>query len=159
LSLKNLTKDQLQPIVDRIADQLPGWKSDLMTRAGRRVQVQYMLIGMLIYLAMAVNIPLGLSRLSTNLEKGFLWRGVQGGQRRALFGCLGQSCRPLQLGGLGISSLKELSWALRMRWLWLQKTEPNRPWCSLPIQVRDKARAFFLVVLISKVGNGTNTLF
>jgi hypothetical protein len=53
-----------------------------MTRAGRRVQVQYMLTGMLIYLAMAVNIPLGLSRLSTNLENSFLWRGckeVRGG--------------------------------------------------------------------------------
>jgi hypothetical protein len=46
-----------------------------------------------------------------------------------------------------------------MRCLWLQKAEPNRPWCSLPIQVSDKARAFFSVVLIPKVGNGTNTLF
>ena len=71
----------------------------------------------------------------------------------------GRVCRPLQLGGLGISSLKELIWALRMRWLWLQKTEPNRPWCSLPIQVPDKARAFFSMVLTSKVGNGANTLF
>jgi hypothetical protein len=46
-----------------------------------------------------------------------------------------------------------------MRWLWLQKTEPNRPWCSPPIQVPDKARAFFSMVLTSKVGNGANTLF
>jgi len=30
LSLKKLTKDQIQPIIDRIADQLPGWKADLM---------------------------------------------------------------------------------------------------------------------------------
>jgi hypothetical protein len=50
-SLKNLTKDQVEPILDRIADQLPGWKSDLMTRTGRKVQVQYVLTGMLIYLA------------------------------------------------------------------------------------------------------------
>jgi hypothetical protein len=34
----------------------------------------------------------------------------------------------------------------------------NSCW-SLPIQVPDKARAFFSVVLISKVGNGANTLF
>jgi hypothetical protein len=44
-------------------------------------------------------------------------------------------CRPMELGGLGISSLKELGWALRMRWLWLQKTKPNRPWSALPIQI------------------------
>jgi hypothetical protein len=33
----------------------------------------------------------------------------------------GKVCRPLELGGIGISSLKELGWALRMRWLWLEK--------------------------------------
>jgi hypothetical protein len=37
----------------------------------------------------------------------------------------------LELGGLGISSLKEFGWALRMRWLWLAKTEPTRPWTFL----------------------------
>jgi hypothetical protein len=34
LSLKKLTKEHIQPIIDKIADQLPGWKGDLMTRAG-----------------------------------------------------------------------------------------------------------------------------
>ena len=41
LSLRKLTRDQVQPIIDRIADQLTGWKADLMTRAGRVVQVQF----------------------------------------------------------------------------------------------------------------------
>jgi hypothetical protein len=63
------------------------------------------------------------------------------------------------MGGLGISSLKELGWALHMCWLWLQKTDSGHPWCGLPIQVPDKARSFFSVVLISEVGNGANTLF
>jgi hypothetical protein len=39
LSLKKLTKEQVQPIIDRIADQLLGWKADLMTWAGQRIQV------------------------------------------------------------------------------------------------------------------------
>jgi hypothetical protein len=63
------------------------------------------------------------------------------------------------LGGLGISSIKELSWALRMRWLWPQKTEPNQPWSSLTIQVPDKVQAFFSMVMQTEVGNGANTLF
>jgi hypothetical protein len=33
LSIRKLTKEQLQPIIDRIADQLSGWKAELMTRA------------------------------------------------------------------------------------------------------------------------------
>jgi hypothetical protein len=46
-----------------------------------------------------------------------------------------------------------------MRWLWLQKTYSGRPWAGFPIQVTSKARAFFSKVLISEVGNGSNTLF
>jgi hypothetical protein len=43
--------------IDRAADQLPDWKVDLMTRA-RRIQVQFVLTSMLIYLAMAIDLPL-----------------------------------------------------------------------------------------------------
>lgn len=75
LSLKNLTKDQVQPIVDRIADQLPGWKADLMTRAGRKVQVQHVLTGMLIYLGMAVNISSWAIKAIDKIRRSFLWRG------------------------------------------------------------------------------------
>jgi hypothetical protein len=78
-------------------------------------------------MAMAVDIPQwGLDAID-RIRRGFLWRGrkeVRGGH------CLvawRKVCRPLQLGGLGISSLTELCWALRMRWLWLSKIDPSRP--------------------------------
>jgi hypothetical protein len=58
-----------------------------------------------------------------------------------------------------ISSFPELCWALRMRWLWLQKTDPTRPWSDLHIKVPGKARAFFMEVVITEVGDGTNTKF
>jgi hypothetical protein len=50
----------------------------------------------------------------------------------------GRVCRPLQLSGLGLSSFPELCWALRMRWLWLQKTDPTRPSSGLPIKVLER---------------------
>jgi hypothetical protein len=34
LSIKKLSKVQLQPLIDRLVDLLPGWKVDLMTRPG-----------------------------------------------------------------------------------------------------------------------------
>jgi hypothetical protein len=93
LSLHKLTKQQVQP------EQLPNWKADLMTRAGRRVQVQHVLPGMTVYLAMAIDIPHWALDAIDRIRKGFLWRGrkeVRGGH------CLvawGKVCRPLQLGG------------------------------------------------------------
>jgi hypothetical protein len=46
-----------------------------------------------------------------------------------------------------------------MRWLWLPKTEPDRPWAQLPIQVSEQAKAFFAVAVSSEVGDGAHTLF
>jgi hypothetical protein len=102
-------------------EQLEGWKADFMNRAGRRVQVQIVLTGMLIYLAMAIDLPQWALRAIDRIRKGFLWRGtkdVGGGGRH----CLGKS-----LSAFSVSkSLVGLS-----RWLWLSKTEPGKPWSAL----------------------------
>jgi hypothetical protein len=39
LALKKLKKEHIQPIIDRLVDLLPGWKDDLLTRAGRKIHV------------------------------------------------------------------------------------------------------------------------
>jgi hypothetical protein len=57
LTLKRLSRFQIQPFIDRIADQLPGWKADLLSKPGRKTLVQYVFTSMLIYLAMAIDIP------------------------------------------------------------------------------------------------------
>jgi len=84
---------------------------------------------------------------------------AQGCTRRRLPCSLGQSAPASWTGGLRISDLKSLGWALRMRWLWLQKTDPLRPWANLPIRVPDQVQAFFSVAITSEIGDGTRTLF
>ncbi|KAL5681121.1 hypothetical protein ACJX0J_007506, partial [Zea mays] len=37
-----------------------------------------------------------------------------------------------------------------MRWLWLHKTDPEKPWANLPIQVPKKAEAFFSTALANR---------
>jgi len=112
LSLRKLSKEQFQPIIDRIADQLPGWKEDLMTRAGRVVQVQHVLTSMLIYVAMTVDLPPWAIKAIDKIRRAFVWRGrkeVKGGH------CLlawPRVCRAKELGGLGIADLKTLGFAL-----------------------------------------------
>ena len=51
-----------------------------------------------------------------------------------------------------------LGWALRMRWLWLKKTQPDRPWAGLDVQVHPNSVAMFSTSVISIVG-GHRTLF
>jgi hypothetical protein len=68
-------------------------------------------------------------------------------------------CRPIEYGGLGISNLRNLNWALRARWLWLKKPERRHPWSALDILVPDQAHIFFSMAITSDVGNGEHTLF
>jgi hypothetical protein len=130
-----------------------------MTRAGRRIQVQHVLTGMMVYLAMAIDFPSWAWEAIDKIRKGFLWRGCKEAKGGHCLVSWGRVCRPLKLGGMGISSLPEMCWALRMGWLWLHKTDPIRPWAQLPFHVPNKVRALFSTVLLSEVGNRANTLF
>ncbi|XP_066371097.1 uncharacterized protein [Miscanthus floridulus] len=66
---------------------------------------------------------------------------------------------PKVLGGLGIVELRRLGIALRLRWEWLRRTDPDRSWHALPSHPERAARAFFQVAVHVEVGNGSNTLF
>jgi hypothetical protein len=79
--------------------------------------------------------------------------GPQRGEGRPLSSCLGCVCRPMELDGPGISNLKDLGWALRLRCLWLHKTEPDR------ILVPDKTRALFSVAMQIELGDRRTILF
>jgi hypothetical protein len=156
--LHKLKREQVQPIVDKITNQLPGWKAGLLTKAGRSVMVQSVLTGMLVYIAMAMDLPSTTMKDIDKIRKGFLCPGgknVMGGH------CVvarERVCRPHELGGLGIFSITRLGWDLKMRWVWLQKTEPNRPWSSLP-HVPRKIRDFLKMAMNFEVGNGASTFF
>ena len=146
-------------MIDKIADRLPSWKAELLTKAGRKILVQSVLTSMTIYLLMALNLPPWALKAIDKCRRGFLWKGrkdVKGGH------CLiawPKVTRSIELGGLGISNLQQLSWALNLRWLWLQKTEPDKVWNFFPIQAPKQVRAFFSVAIVSEVGNGINTCF
>lgn len=159
LSPHKLTRNQIQPLIDKIADRLPSWKADLLTKTGRKNLVQSVLTSMTVYLLMALDLPPWALKAIDKCRRGFLWKGrkeVRGGH------CLiawPKVARPIELGGLGISSLQHLGWALNLRWLWLQKTEPDKVWNFFTVHAPKQVRAFFSVAVISEVGNGKNTCF
>lgn len=67
--------------------------------------------------------------------------------------------RPKELGGLGISDLQVLNWALRTLWLWLKKTEPTNPWASFQLQSCKVVRGIVNMAMLTEIGDGSSTLF
>lgn len=52
---------------------------------------------------------------------------------------------------------RETGLGLCMRWLWLQKTEPDRPWAFMAVQVPHQVQAMFAISVATAVGDGCNT--
>lgn len=159
LTIKKLTKTQVQPIIDKIADQLPGWKADLMTCAGRVVQVQYVLTRILIYVAMATDLSPWALKAIDKIRRAFLWRGRKEAKGGHCLIAWPKVCRSCELGGFGIPDLKALCIALKARWPWLKRREPSKLWANLPFQVNKEIDALISVAVVTEIGNGTNTLF
>jgi hypothetical protein len=98
LALIFFKKEHIQPIIDRMADLLPGWKADLLTRAGRKVHVQFVLTATIIYLAMALDLPLWAHKAIDKIQRNYFWRG-QRSKRRSLPCFLGHGVPTHCFGG------------------------------------------------------------
>jgi hypothetical protein len=152
-------KAEFHKSVDKVADCIPDWKGALMNRAGRLVTVRAVLSAAPIYSMIALDLPKWVIRAIDKRGKRFLWVGSDNAKGGNCLVSWNYVQRSLQFGGLGVLNLEVLSWALCLRWLWLEKTDPSRPWSWLPVQVPNKARALFNMAVVTVVGDGQNTIF
>jgi hypothetical protein len=159
ISTTKLRKTDLLPWIEKIGNKLPGRQASLMNLAGCTAWVRFVLSAIPIYALIAINVPKWFVRAVDKIRRGFLWKGreqVNGGN------CLvawDKVQHPLDLGGLGVLKLEVMSWSLQIRWLWFQKSDPNRPWKGLRIHVHPNALGMFKIAMESRVGNRVSTLF
>lgn len=65
----------------------------------------------------------------------------------------------MSFGGLGVKNLAVQALALRVRWEWLRRTDPKRPWQGLHLMVDEQARAVFDSLVKITIGEGSKILF
>ena len=119
LSICKPTKADLLPLVDKMADHLPGWKASLMNRAGRLIMVQVVLTSIPIYLMIALDLPKCLIKAIDKKRRGFLWKGQENAKSGSCLVSWENVRQQIQFGGLGIHNFERLGRALCIRWLWL----------------------------------------
>ena len=117
LGLRKLQKNELQPLVDKVANRLPSWKANLLNKAGRTVLIKSTLSAIQTHTALAVKICPWTIKCIDKICRGFLWRGAASAKGGHCLLAWPRVCRPPELGGLGIVDLECFGYALRMRWL------------------------------------------
>lgn len=98
------------------------WKGRFTTLAGRSVLVQSVLFSIPVHESMAIGLPVWVIKAIDNKRRAFLWTGTDsahGGQCQVFWTNV---CRSKTGGELGITDLRLAGFALRVRWLWLQRS-------------------------------------
>jgi hypothetical protein len=130
-----------------------------MHRSGRLSLIKSTLSAIPIHTSIGVGLQPWLIKALEKIMKAFLWMGteeVKAGK------CVVAWChvkRLLALGGLGITDLRLQGMALKIRWLWLQRQDPDHPWAKLPVEADPATRAFFQISTRLVVGDGMNSFF
>ena len=106
LSITKLRKVHLQPLVDKIGNCLPTWKSNLLNKAGRAVLIKSKLSAIPIHTAMAVEISPWIIKCIDKRRRSFLWSGSADARGGSCALAWPKVCRPPELGGLGIIDLQ-----------------------------------------------------
>ncbi|KAM0858778.1 hypothetical protein ACQ4PT_047617 [Festuca glaucescens] len=159
LSLSKLRKEDIQPFLDKLARRLPFWKARLLTREGCLAYVQTVLTASVIYQLLALDIAPWVLQLIDWMRRGFLWAGREDAQGGHCLVAWHKVCQPKALGGLGLHNLRWLSAALRVRWIWFQRSSSSKPWLGLDLPAKSDARALFQAAVRIRVGSGERTIF
>jgi hypothetical protein len=112
-----------------------------------------------IYSWIRIGLPSWLIGLMRKIMSAFFWTGtdiVQNGKTLVAWSCV--QC-PLHLGGLGVLDVRLLGVALRVRWLWLLKTDPDLVWTSLPCPSDSLTMALFEASVELHLGNGESFFY
>lgn len=68
-------------------------------------------------------------------------------------------CSPKEYGGLGVPNLRLLNTALRSRWSWLARIDPDSPWAECSVQVSSDSMVIYRAATKCNIGEGFTTLF
>jgi hypothetical protein len=130
-----------------------------MTKTGRLALIKSVLQAIPLHQLLVLNSPKRVFRLLERIERGFFWAGradANGGNCHVNWQ---RVARPIEMGGLGVRDLERSSLALRLRWMWLDRTDDQRAWSGLGLQFNTLEKSFFFASTAVSVGNGRKARF
>lgn len=130
-----------------------------MNIVGRRELVRSVLTAIPIFSLTTIQTNAGFLKDIDKIHRKFLWAQedtLTGDKSKVNWHSV---CSPVDLGGLGIHDSEKFARALRLRWLWLSWTEPNRPWVGSTLPYDERDRDLFAAATTVTIENGETASF
>lgn len=131
LSLRRPTEADLQPLMDRFARMLAGWKPQLLTPSRRLILLISVLMALPIYFMTVIPLPVWAIRLFQRKCRGFIWKGHEDTSSGHCLVAWDKVCLPIVNGRLGVKDLRVMGAALRLRWPWYRWQYRERLWTDI----------------------------
>ncbi|CAM0958627.1 unnamed protein product [Alopecurus aequalis] len=159
LSFRKPRRLEILPIIEKMAGRLKGWKGRLLSRSGRLALINSVLTSLTTYyLTIFAANPWAIKKMD-KLRRNFLWKGDEEASGSSCLVSWKKVCAPKSMGGLGIKELAAYSRALRLRWIWFDWGEEDRPWKGTDLPVSEVDRQLFSACTQIKLGAGDKARF
>ncbi|KAF4349050.1 hypothetical protein F8388_008797 [Cannabis sativa] len=117
-------------LVDKMARRIEGWKSRLLSLAGRSTLIQSVDMSVPIYTMSTFLIPKSICVALDKLVRRFWWKGSDDSNRFLALTNWDSICVPKRWGGLGFKKFEDLNFALVAKLGWNLAVESNTLWCQ-----------------------------
>jgi len=126
LRANHKSMDIWSTVIERI-ERLDAWKGMYLSKGGKLTMLKSVLANLPIYFLSMFSPPQKVIARIEHIQRNFLWDTYEGDKRLHLVGW-NHICKLETQGGLGVRSIKHVSKALMMKWLWRFSQEKNSLW-------------------------------
>uniref|UniRef100_A0A803NX31 Reverse transcriptase zinc-binding domain-containing protein n=1 Tax=Cannabis sativa TaxID=3483 RepID=A0A803NX31_CANSA len=114
-----------------MARRIEGWKSRLLSLAGRTTLIQSVALSVPIYTMSSFLIPKSICTALDKLVRRFWWKGSDDSNRFLALANWDSICVPKRWGGLGFKKFEDLNFALVAKLGWNLAAGSNAVWCQV----------------------------
>jgi len=159
LHFRRLGRVEVQLLIEKVAARLPTWKGRLLNKAGRLRLVNAVLTSIPVHFLSVFALKKWAIKKIDKVRRSFLWKGAANANGGHCLVRWAKTSRPKKFGGLGILDLELFSRALRLRWLWLEWVEQDRPWVGTEVPCDAIDRQLFRASTVVTIGDRRKASF
>ncbi|KAJ4802046.1 RNA-directed DNA polymerase (reverse transcriptase)-related family protein [Rhynchospora pubera] len=130
ISRSNTATKTAQLLLDKLKSKLTGWRSNMLSHAGRLVLIKSVLMSVPVYHMSVEVLPKGIIKKMESLIAKFFW-GKSNQTKYLSFLAWKKICQPIENGGLGVRQLESFGDALFLKLVWSMISEDSKIWVQV----------------------------